>query len=222
MRIIIELEGPVLNVEPAYWAAYSGAAASVGLARTDRKRFWRAIRRGAGNTEMFTGARPRQLAQYERKLAELLESEECLRQCEAQEGVATALGRLGRHGECVLVTTGRNRDVRQKWLDEEGLSAYFVEMHGLSADPMRRPAQLRQLSSDGGRAMVAAGTAPLARAASEAGLVAIGITAGPANARHLRQAGVDDVCADLDEVAERLDTGGLVARHGPGLKRDRR
>jgi hypothetical protein len=147
-------------------------------------------------------------------MGELLESDECLRCCEAEEGTGAALKRLGRHGECVLVSIGQNRAARQGRLDAEGLSDYFVEMQGLSADPLHRPAQLGALAGASRRTLVAASTTALVQAAGQARLLVVGLSAGAANPRRLRQAGAQEVFANLGEVADELDAGALRLQAG--------
>jgi len=215
IRVIIECDGPVLDVEPVYWAAYSEAVAAVGLARIDPPRFWRLIRTGAPLEQALVGARKRQIATFQDRFDECLDSDTCLSCSRPQPDAGDALGRLARRGECVLVTVGRNRAARQKQLDEAQLSVHFREMHGLYKDPHRRKDQMHQLAGEHRRVLVAASTVPPVWAAAEAGVLCVGIHNGPATGRRLVQFGAAMSLADLTELADELDAGApRLATHG--------
>jgi len=207
MRIIVECDGPVLDVQPAFWAAYGESVAAVGLARTDPARFWRLFRTGAASGELISGAKRRHIATFDERFAAAVESDACLSQCGAQQGADEALRRLTAHAECVLVTVGDNRAARQHRLDKEGLSAHFHEMHGIFRDSSRRAEQLRRLAGEDRRVVVAASTVGLVRATTEAGLVCVGVYNGCVSGRRLTQAGAGDTYADLAELAADLEAG---------------
>ena len=46
LNTIIEFEGPIVNVEPRYWAAHQAAVAAVGFQGPLREEFWRLWRTG--------------------------------------------------------------------------------------------------------------------------------------------------------------------------------
>ena len=208
MHLIIELDGPVLNVEPVYWAAYTRIVAELGLARKDRSVFWTLQRRGAGLGEMLLGAKPRHLQHFREGLAAALELEECWAQAVAQPDAADELRalRVGQHA-LTLVTLGRNAKVRQAQLDAHHLSADFTRMARLAADPFQRLAQLKELTEGRPRVLVAAGTEPLLKLADEAGLVAVGLANGPCTAQRLTRAGARLTFADLHALGEEIVHG---------------
>lgn len=215
MRIIVELDGPVLDMEPVYWAAYSEAVSAIGLARTERAKFWRLVRTAAPSGQMILGAKPRQIATYETRFAELLESDLCLDRCCPQPAVGEVLARMAKRARCALVTAGRNRAARQKRLDAEALSIHFMEMQGLAADKRRRPDQLRKLIEESPRALLAASTVGVVRAGADANIMVVGVSNGTCTARRLTQAGAQTIFADLDELADELDAGAPeLIRHG--------
>ena len=215
MRIIVELDGPVLDVEPVYWGAYSETVRAIGLARTGRSSFWRLVRTAAPGGQAILGAKPRHIATYQSRLDELLESDDCLDRCCPQPAVQEALARLTKRARCALVTAGRNRAARQRRLDTESLSIHFMEMQGLSADKSRRPEQLRKLIEESPRALLAASTVGVVRAGAEAGMFPVGISNGDCTARRLTQAGAQIIFGDLGELADELDAGSpQLIRHG--------
>ncbi len=207
MKFIIEADGPVLDVQPIYWAAYSTAVAEIGQARTDPAAFWRIIRRGDRAGLAVRGANPRQLQLYEARIAELIESDDAVAHGRPQPGVTDALRRLGGRGECVMVTLARNRAGRQKILDAEDLAIHFFQMLGLAAETTRRGDQLRAVVDGDPQVMAAAATPSMVRAAVGADLPVVGVTNGASTGRRLTQAGAQCTFADLPELADELDRG---------------
>ena len=214
MKIILELDGPMIDVEPVYWAAYSQVAADLGLARKNRVDFWRLIRRGAGIGDMLAGAKPRHVQRFRETFPGALEAEECLATAVAQPGVADELRalRAGQHS-LGLVSLGKNAKTRQRRLDEHDLSVHFSRMARLVSDPFQRLTQLEELAEDHTRVLVAAGSESLVKLANEAGLVVVGVFNGPCTARRLTQAGAGLTFGDLEALGEEIATGGhnLVA-----------
>lgn len=208
MKIILEFDGPVIDVEPVYWAAYSRVVAELELARKDRATFWRLLRRGAGIGEFLLGAKPRHLQRFREAFPELLESDECLSSGAAAEGVADELRALAAGQYALsLVTLGRNGPARQKLLDEADLSVYFTRMSRLAAAPNQRLDQLKELTEGEARVVVAAGSESLVKLAEEANLAAVGIANGPCTARRLTQAGARMTFTDLEGLGEEFATG---------------
>lgn len=208
MKIIVELDGPVLDVEPVHWAAYSLVVVELGLARKERAAFWRLVRRGAGIGDMLAGAKPRHIQRFRERLPEVLEQDECLADAAPQAGVAEELRALvvGHHA-LTLVTAGRNASARQRLLDANDLSIHFSRMTRLVSDPFQRLAQLKELAVDDRRVVVAAASESLVKLANEADLVAVGISNGPCLARRLTQAGARLTFGDFAELGEEIATG---------------
>ncbi|MCK4660229.1 MAG: HAD family hydrolase [Phycisphaerae bacterium] len=208
VRIIIEMDGPIIDVEPIYWAAYSRVVGELGLARKEQAVFWRALRRGSGVGDMLAGAKPRHIQQFREALPQALEHDECLAAGRAWQDVAKELNALhvGQH-VLGLVTLGSNARARQKLLDEHDLSVHFTRMVRLADDPFRRLAQLEELAEDHRRVLVAAGSETLVKLANEAGLLVVGISNGPCVARRLTQAGASLTFGDFVALAEEIETG---------------
>ena len=209
IRIILELDGPIVDIEPVYWAAYSRVVAGLGLARKERATFWRALRRGGGVGDMLAGAGPRHIQRFREAFPEALEDDECLAEAVAQPGVADELRAL-RTGQHVLslVTLGRNAKARQARLDEHDLSVHFTRMTRLSEDRFQRLAQLKELTEDHPRVLVAASCESLVKLANEADLVVVGISNGPCTARRLGQAGARLTFTNLAHLGGEIATGG--------------
>ena len=209
ISIILELDGPIIDVEPVYWAAYSRVVAELGLARKERATFWHALRRGGGVGDMLAGAKPRHIRRFREALPEALEEDECLAEGVAQPGAADELRalRAGRH-VLSLVTLGQNAKARQARLDEHDLSVHFTRMTRLSKDRFQRLAQLEELTENRARVLAAAASESLVKLADEAGLVVVGISNGPCTARRLSQAGARLTFGNLANLGTEIATGG--------------
>jgi len=208
MRIIIEFDGPVIDVEPVYWAAYSRVAGELGLARKDRAVFWRLLRRGAGIGDMLTGAKPRHIQRFREAFPEALDLDVCLADGAAREDISGELRALcaGQH-VLSLVTLGRNAKARQKLLDANDLSVHFTRMSRLAAEPVLRRAQLQELTEGHARVLVAAASETLVKLGDEAGLFTAGIADGPCAARRLTQAGARLTFRGFGELGNEVATG---------------
>lgn len=207
MKLILEADGPILDVGPAYWHAYAAALSELNLPKTDPDTFWRLVRRGAAPGEYIRGAKTQHIQTFATRFAALIESDEAVAQCRPQPDVADALRRITEHGECSLITVGRNRGARQQILSQHDLTVHFLRMMGLFGDPTRRPKQLCELAGDSRRAVVVAASTEVVRAAVRAELIAVGIAQGNCSANRLTQTGAALIFADLDALADDLDHG---------------
>ncbi len=207
MRLILEMDGPVVDVEPAVWSAYAGAAGETGVPRLDRAEFWRRFRVGDPAGRWVPGAAASKVPEFVRRFEARCESDECLDLCAAQAEAGIALIGLKRRAELVLVTVGANKAARQRVLDREKLSEFFTRMLGLPAQPHLRPAQLRELHLMEGKTLVCAATPALVQAAAGAGIPAVGIGQGMATAKRLTQAGASATFLTLAALDEDFDQG---------------
>jgi len=204
----LECDGVLLNPEPWYWAGYSAVCAELGAARLDRASFWRAVRRGAQAAELLPGAKPARVQEYRSRIGTCLESPEATAALEPHAGMAAALERLRKHGRCSLVSTGGDRDGRQRVLDAADLSVHFDQMKALLADRARRVEQLRQLGQAERQSLVAVAGESLLLAAEEADLFVVGVAGGACTADRLRRFGARCVFSDLAELAACVEAGG--------------
>jgi len=213
MRLILECDGVVLDVQPAYWAAYSAVCREKGMPRLDPAAFWRGIRRRAPDGQLVPGARPAALRAFRGQFDERLESDEMLGRLAPLAEVKPALARLAESGECFLVSTGPNRAARQQAMDRHDLSIHFMRMKALSDNRGYRVDQLRVLAENDPRTVVAAAGDGLILTAEEAGLFAVGVASGPCTAARLTRAGARCTFASLSELADSIAAGGdeLVA-----------
>ncbi len=207
MLVIVELDGPVIEVEPAYWAAYSVGVNSTGLARTDRRTYWRSVRKGEPDEKTILGAKPRHVAKYRASFEDAIESDACLDQSRGQLDVAQALRRLGLRARCLGVARTRNKAARLRVLEREGLAKMFDDVVALSDSLDERSTELRSLIGGAHRVVVAASGVDVARAASVAEMFVVGVANGCCTGRRLMQMGTQISYADLDEFAEDIETG---------------
>jgi phosphoglycolate phosphatase-like HAD superfamily hydrolase len=207
LLIVLELEGAVIDVEPAHWSAYSEAAGALGLPRTDRAEFWRIVRTGKPLAAALKGAKPKQLIEFEARYQELVESDEAIAQCVPQPEMEIILPKLNRLAGVALVTVGKNRAAKQKFLDDHRLSTHFIRMTGLSARLDARIDQLKELKLENPRCVVAAATDVVCRCASRAGMLVVGMNAAGATAQRLTQAGAQMSFADLSALTNEVECG---------------
>ena len=207
VRIIIEFDGPIIDIRRVYYQAHRDIATEVGWSRLDEPTFWRLTRTKGQDAQLLPGAGPIKLKHYFARFRERLEDDDLVSQYSPHNGVETVLAGLAREGSCSLVTLGANLDARRRVLDHVNLSVFFTQIRKLDPDPRRRPAELKILTADYARTVVVASTDALIRAAGAAELFTVGITSGPCAAPRLYQAGADVVYARIDQLAASLASG---------------
>ncbi len=207
LLIVIELEGAVVDVEPAHWHAYSQTAEAFGLPRTDRAAFWRIVRTGKPLAQALKGIKPKQLLEFEAKYQEALESDAAIEQCTPQPDMELVLPKLNRLAAVALVTAGKNRAARQALLDAHGLSMHFLRMTGLSARLDARTDQLREFTEENARCVVASTGDVVTRSAALAGVLVVGVNAAGATSQRLTQCGAQLIYPDLAALACEVDSG---------------
>jgi len=208
VKIIIELDGPVLDIGPAYYQVFQQVAAAVGWSRIDQATYWRLTRTKGRDANVLPGAKPGKLKEYQARFAETVESDESIERLLPQPNVGAVLKALTGFSTCVAIALGSNVAARRKVLDRTGLRQHFASIESSSADPRRRSAELRVLAGGDPRTILAAGTDTMIRPAAEAGVLAVGIASGCCTPARLHQAGADVVYRDLSELAEAMAGGG--------------
>ncbi len=213
LNTIIEYEGPVVDVEPRYWAAHQAAIQAVGFQGPPRSEFWRLWRTGATDSQFVRFGRPQKALDYARIRAEKLDSSELMVLDQAGPKTAENLRLLKQMGASHLVSLSRNRDGLNAVLDRLDLWMHFESKQCLPEDRDRRVEALCKLAGGLRVTLAVVGTVPMAYAAGEAGCRTIGLKNGPAVPKLLRQVGVDVFFESLDEL-----TDALSSRH-PELQR---
>lgn len=207
MHIIIELDGPVLDLEPGWYAAYHQVCGDMGLPRMDQAAYWRLVRRGAPDSEILRGAKPAQWREFRAAFDEAVTEDAIIKRYEPQENVDDSLSRLSRSATTTLVTHGQNREARKAMLDTSGLSDRFGRTLGLPADRARWKEALGSMADGDPRVVIVAASEILARTAQAGGFLVVGVANGACAARRLRSAGADPVFDDLDALADDLEKG---------------
>lgn len=213
LNTIIEFEGPVVDVEPRYWAAHQAAIQAVGFQGPPRSEFWRLWRTGAADSQFVRFGRPQKVIDYARMRAERIDSTSLMTLDEAGPKVAENLRLLKQMGSCQLVSLSRNRDGLNATLDRLDMWMHFDSKQCLPEDRDRRVDALRRLTGGMRVTLAVVGTVPMAYAAGEAGCRTVGLKNGPAVPKLLRQVGVDVFFESLDELTDALTT------HHPDLQR---
>ena len=207
MNLILEIDGPVLDVAPIWYRVHREVAAAVGWFALERAVFWSLTRKQGCEANVLRGARPGKLKEYHVRFDEGLEADEVLTDLKPHESIDRALASLSAAGSVCLVTLGSNLDARRAVLDRRDLLKSANRVERLDADPRKRPKELRVLTAGDERTLVAAASESLVRAAEEAGIVAVGIPLGPYSEERLFRAGADVVCRELGEVHAAIADG---------------
>ncbi|MEE9297152.1 MAG: hypothetical protein V3W34_19605 [Phycisphaerae bacterium] len=217
MNLIIEIDGPVLDVAPLWYRLHREVAAAVGWSALDQATFWGLTRKQGREARLLPGAKPLKLKKYHARFDERLEADEILEGHEPHETIDRVLASLSTKGSLSLVTLGSNVPARRAVLERYNLLRFADRIEGLDADPRRRPSELRTLADDDKRSLVAAASDSLVRAAAEAGILAVGVPRGPCSPERLYRAGADIVYKDLEslraaivEGSEELTRAGLL------------
>jgi phosphoglycolate phosphatase-like HAD superfamily hydrolase len=208
VRFIVELDGPLFAMAPVYHRAHRDVAAELGWSCLDQGTFWRLTRTKGSQANVLPGARPVKLEEYRVRFAALVESDALVDRYEPHAEVDDTVATLASHAACLAITTGTNLASRRRLLDRTGLARYLSHIEALDPDPRRRPAELRALADGDARAVVAASSDAIVRAAAAANLFAAGIASGACTAARLHQAGASIVYRNLQELVESLRAGG--------------
>ncbi|MFQ5490089.1 MAG: HAD family hydrolase [Phycisphaerae bacterium] len=204
MRFIIECDGPVLDVQPAHWAAYSTVCRELGLARIEPVDFWRAVRRGDPDGQLVRGAKPLKIREFRRRYDQCLETDEVIAHMQPHDGSGDALRKLAALAQCNLISPAANRQARQQRLDQHDLSIHFTRMKSLSTDRGYRIDQLRTLSEGDHQSLCVVSSASMILACEEADLFTVGVTTGPCSPARLTRTGARCTFASLADLADDL------------------
>lgn len=207
MNIILEFDGVLADQHAAWYEAHVAVTQAVGWSRLDAGTFWRAMRTKGRQADILPAARPGKVEEYWSRFDQLLETDDWIGKLQVDKDMPQDLHSLNRHGELQLVTLGGNLSARDKLLVRHQLGQYFKQFERLNADPRRRPAELKALARIDPRTIVVAGSEMLARSASLAELVCVGISSGSCTGPRLFQAGAQVVYKELPELVSSLQNG---------------
>jgi hypothetical protein len=204
MKLLVDVDGPLLDVQPAYWHAYQQAVSELGLARIDPAGFWRLVRSAASDGVLLRDSKPRHWKVFRERFAALLDVDECVAHMVLQPGaprLTSARPRL----TVQLLTLHGNAAARQQVLSPLGpIGPPIVSLAASAEDRVRC---LLVMADRRERSLVLAGHDRLVRAAGDAGLPCVGIANGPRTAKCLTQAGASHTFPDLESLLERMRGG---------------
>jgi phosphoglycolate phosphatase-like HAD superfamily hydrolase len=215
MKLIIELDGPILDTQPACWHAYQTAATELGWAKVDPSTFWRLVRTGASEGQILKGSKPRHWKRYAELFATAVDSDDAVARMRVQAHAVERLRQLRKRYPLVGVTVAANVPAREQLLNAAHLRDVMIAIEALPGAMGERAALLRKLVAGEGRPVVAAGTDALARAATEAGACCIGVGNGACTSKRLKQAGAVEVYADVADLADAVEERGLAGVGAP-------
>jgi phosphoglycolate phosphatase-like HAD superfamily hydrolase len=206
INTIVEFEGPVVNVQPRYWAAHCEAIKAVGFQGPPESEFWRLVRTGAPDGQLIRFGKDRHVQEYARIRDERTDASDLMKLDELQPVASENLRLLKKLGACHLVTLSRNRDGINATLDRLDVWMHFDQKRALPEDQDRRVTAMREIVGGQRCTLAVVGSVPMAYIANEAGCKVVGIKGGTAFPKRLRQVGVDVFYSDLEELTEAITT----------------
>ncbi len=175
MQIIVESDGVLINLRPAYWEAYQTAIHEIGYACADEGTFWRVIRRGDPLGLVVQGGKPRHIEMFEAKFKEALASPAAGKKLGLQDEVKAYCERLRKLGNCHFVTLSAQADAHAKLL-QGVLSSDTPTVHTL--EEKNAKSQLQTIVGNNRPVVMLAAHERLIRTAEELGFVSVGIASG--------------------------------------------
>ncbi len=239
MRLIVEMDGVVFDIEAAWFSAHELATQAVGWSRLDRATFWRLIRTKGRDANVLPAAKPVKIREYWDCFDRALETEGIIAKCALHEQIREVLiSWIGRDRsfsrdrtayssadqrkrpdaeevslECV--TLGTNVRARRKLVEVLGFGQVSDRVRGVNPDPKRRQSELRALAAPDPRTILIASSDVLVRSGENAEVFCVGISSGSCTASRLHQAGARVVYGELSELADSLAGGGHdLVQHG--------
>lgn len=206
MRFLIEVDGVILDQRPMFCALHKVVAAQVGWSHLSDATFWRTLRKG-DSAAMLPAAPPAKLEEYAQLFCRRAEDDESIAGLVLQDGAGDAMASLSRAGSVVHITLGSNHAARAGVLTRAFKAKGRIDVRPLSADVRKRPGELKSLTGADNRSMVVASSDGLIRAARDAEVFTVGISAGVCSAARLHRAGADVVYTGLQELAESVSQG---------------
>lgn len=207
MHFLIELDGPILDIAVAHYAAYHDTAGEIGWSRVDQSTYWRLVRTKGRDADLLPGARELKTEQYHDAFPRHFESDANLAKLTARDGIREVLTAIRKHGTVAGVTLGTNLKAREMFLDRAGLSPLFADVVALSPIATGRAAELRNAATGARRAVVVAASDELVRAAANADLFCVGVSSGTCSKPRLHRASPGVVYTSLEGLQESLESG---------------
>lgn len=206
MWLIIEVDGVVMDVQPAYWAAYRAGVAAVGLAPADARTFWRLIRTGAADEQLLERARPHQVKQMRSEFDQRLASEDALTAIKLHDGVTPVLEHLARRFDLHAISTHTNTSAVLNALRNTPAGRFFQSIDRIEPDPAMASRTAQRLMDAHRPAAVLGASELIVRAASGVEAINIGIASGTCIGKRLAKWGTAAVYPDLSTFADAVDS----------------
>lgn len=210
LTFIIEADGVLLDIRPAYASAHQMAVRDVGWSVMAPDDFWRRVRSKGEQSIVLPGIPPLKLKRYQSAFDEWVENEASWKDVRVVENLNDIMRKVSRIGTCMVMSCGRNPELRCKLLTSQYQGPLPLgEVFALDSDPRKRSAGLRAKLSGvaEGRAVAVVSTDLCTRTAREIGLLTVGISSGSCSAARLTQAGAEIVYRRFSEFANSLSSG---------------
>lgn len=207
MKFLLEVDGPILDFEPAHFRAYRDAAAAVGWSTVDAATYRRLVRTKGRDAPILPGASPLKLKDFHARFEVLAEADDVVDLAAARPWAAAVLAALRKLGAVSFLTPGTNAAKRRAKLIADKLIFPAENIVSIETDPRKRAGQLRELCGGVRRCLVVAATDALIRAAREAELFCVGTACGTCAVPRLQAAGADTVYRDPTELVQSLQSG---------------
>ncbi len=219
MQIIVEIDGILTNLRPAYWQAYQDAMRQVGLACADEGSFWRVIRRGDPISMVVQGGKPRHIASFETAFSTALGAPPFAEKLELHEDARDYATQLKKLGTCHYVT--QNTHAETLWKILTPVTGSGCEATVTTLTDGRINAQFQSLVGSARPVIVLSAGERLLQVADSIGYVPIGIASGACIAKRMPRFGAIATYRDVTAFCEARAEGDPVLVRA-GIQGDRR
>jgi hypothetical protein len=219
MQIIIEIDGVLTNLRPAYWHAYQAAMKQVGLACADEGSFWRVIRRGDPISMVLQGGKPHHVTAFETAFGAAFNDADFAKKLELHEDARDDFQKLKQLGTCRYVTLSAHAEALANMLTRVAHSGCVTTVSALTEGQTN--AQLQAIIGSARPVILLSAGERLLQVADALGYVPIGIASGACIAKRMPRFGAIATYRDVSAFCEARAEGDPVLVRA-GIQGDRR
>lgn len=212
-RILLDLDGPILDVRPRYHGLYCRLLEALGGRPLDLEPYWRGKRdrRPEASLAQLAGLRGDALDEFSQRRAEHIESDDSLRMDEPWPWALSTLALLSQRAELVLVTQRSHRDRLLRQLQRLDLIAPFAAIISGRGDdsPIAKQAMIEGAGLDTARVLAFVGDTEVDLCSARAlGVPAVAVLTGIRSREHLATCAPDALLPDLRALPAWLEKRG--------------
>ncbi len=219
MKIIIEIDGILTNLRPAFWQAYQEAMKHIGLACADEGSFWRTIRRGDPIATVLQGSKLHHVTAFESAFGTAQASAAFAEKLELHEDAREFFTKLKQLGTCHYVTLSAHAKVLSEMLTTVALPGCDTTVTTLNDGQFS--AELKSLAGGERPVILLSAGERLLQAADAIGIIPIGIASGACIAKRMPRFGAITTYRDVSAFCDARAEGDPVLVRA-GIQGDRR